>query len=138
MNPLNPFDSNIGLLNKVLDLRAQKAQVISSNIANAETPGFSPSRFEFEEDLKHAISQKEQTSLTSSHPNHITTAPAHFNSVVGKIRMEEDKAGIGDANGVSVADEMLDLTENALLYETTVQLLNKKMSLLKHVVQGGQ
>ena len=41
MDPLRPFDSNMQLLGKVLDLRAEKSQVISSNIANAETPGFS-------------------------------------------------------------------------------------------------
>ena len=52
MDPLRPFDSNMQLLSKVLDLRAQKAQVISSNIANAETPGYSASRFAFEEDFK--------------------------------------------------------------------------------------
>ncbi len=38
MDPLRPFDTNMQLMGKVLDLRAQKAEVISSNIANAETP----------------------------------------------------------------------------------------------------
>lgn len=138
MDPLKPFDSNIQLLSKVLDLRARKAQVISANIANSETPGFSPSRFDFEEDLNRALSKKKELTLETSHPSHIPLHPDHFNNVTGKVRIEKDNTGIGDANGVSVDQELLALSENELLYEASAQLLNKKLSILKHVISGGQ
>lgn len=138
MDPLRPFDSNMQLLGKVLDLRAQKAQVISSNIANAETPGYSSSQFDFEEDLANVIKKNNTITLSTSHEGHIPIGPANFNSVIGKIITEQDQTGIGDGNGVSVDQEMLALSENELLYETTAQLLKKKMSMLKHVISGGQ
>jgi flagellar basal-body rod protein FlgB len=138
MDPLRPFDSNMQLLSKVLDLRAEKAQVISANIANAETPGYSPSKFSFEEDLAHAIGRPNTLSLTTSNEVHISLGPANFNAVSGKIRTVEDQSGLGDGNGVSVDQEMLALSENELLYETTAQLLKKKLTLLKHVISGGQ
>ena len=138
MDPLRPFDTNMQLLGKVLDLRAQKAQVISSNIANAETPGYSSSQFDFEEDLANAIKKNNTITLSTSHEGHIPIGPANFNSVNGKIITEQDITGIGDGNGVSVDQEMLALSENELLYETTAQLLKKKMSMLKHVISGGQ
>lgn len=138
MDPLRPFDSNMQLLSKVLDLRAEKAQVISSNIANAETPGYSPSRFIFEEDLAHAIGRSSTLSLATSNEVHISLGPSNFNSVSGKIRTVEDPSSLGDSNGVSVDQEMLALSENELLYETTAQLLKKKLTLLKHVISGGQ
>lgn len=139
MDPLRPFDSNMQLLSKVLDLRAEKAQVISSNIANAETPGYSPSRFIFEEDLAHPIGRSSTLSLATSNEVHISLTPANFNSVSDKIRTVEDRSGLGDGNGVSVDQEMLALSENELLYEkTTAQLLKKKLTLLKHVISGGQ
>ncbi|NOR09959.1 MAG: flagellar basal body rod protein FlgB [Desulfovibrionaceae bacterium] len=138
MDPLRPFDTNMQLLGKVLDLRAQKAQVISSNIANADTPGYSSSQFDFEEDLAHAIKKNNAIKLSTSHEGHIPIGPANFNSVSGKIITEQDQTGIGDGNGVSVDQEMLALSENELLYETTAQLLKKKMSMLKHVISGGQ
>jgi len=34
--------------------------------------------------------------------------------------------------------EMMALSENELLYETSAQLLKKKITLLKHVISGGQ
>lgn len=140
MDPLRPFDSNMQLLSKVLDLRAQKAQVISSNIANAETPGYSSSRFDFEDDLASAIGKGKHNSirLATSNEAHMSLGPANFNSVSGKIIIEKDHTGIGDENGVSVDQEMLALSENELLYETTALLLKKKMTMLKHVISGGQ
>jgi flagellar basal-body rod protein FlgB len=126
------------LLSKVLDLRATKAQVISSNIANAETPGFSPSRFQFEKDLANAVGHKTGIQLETSNKAHIGIGPGNFNSVNGKVILEEEKSGIGDDNNVSVDQEMMALSENELLYETSAQLLKKKITLLKHVISGGQ
>ena len=138
MDILKPFDNNTLLLGKVLDLRARKAQTISSNIANAETPGFSPSRFTFEEDLAVALKGREGVKLTTSHDAHIALGPGNFNSINGKVVTEQAKTTIGDGNNVSVDQEMLALSENELLYETAAQLLKKKMSLIKHVISGGQ
>jgi flagellar basal-body rod protein FlgB len=137
MDPLKPFDANIQLLSKVLDLRAQKAQVISANIANAETPGYSANRFDFEEDLARAISAK-GFNLTTSHAAHIPLGPTNFHSVTGKVVTVQDETGIGDQNNVSVGQEMIDLSENELLYETAAQLLKKKLTQINYVVSGGQ
>ena len=138
MDPIKPFDANMQLLGKVLDLRAQKAQVISANIANAETPGFSPSRFDFEQDLIHALDKSKGIQLTRSDSAHIPLGPTNFLEVSGKVVMEKDQTGIGVKNGVNVDQEMLDLSENELLYETAAQLLKQKLTLLKHVISGGQ
>lgn len=138
MDPIQPFDANTRLLSKVLDLRAQKAQVISANIANAETPGFAPSRFDFEQDLAQALTGTRELQLSRSDARHIAPGPANFNEVTGKVVMVADKTGTGDKNGVNVDQEMLALSENELLYETAAQLLSKKLSLLKHVISGGQ
>ncbi len=138
MNLIKPFDYQTQLLGKVLDLRADKAQIISANIANAETPGFSPSRFRFEEDLAQAIQQNNHNRLTVTNPGHISLTPISFEAVNGKITVEKDLRGIGDKNGVNVNEEMISLSENELLYETTAQLLKKRLGLLKYVISGGQ
>lgn len=138
MDPVKPFDSQMALLKKVLDLRADKAQTISSNIANAETPGYSRAVFDFEDELKSAIHRGKSIDLATSNEKHITLAPANFESVVGKVTHVQDKTGIGDRNGIDVAREMIDLSENEIMYETSAQLLKKKLNLLKYVISGGQ
>lgn len=138
MDPLKPFDANMQLLGKVLDLRAKKAQVISANIANAETPGYAANRFDFEEDLAQAIKTGKGFKLATSHPGHLPVGPTNFNSVTGKIVTVKDATGIGDKNNVKVDQEMLDLSENELLYETAAQLLKMKMTQMNYVISGGQ
>ncbi|MEA3469060.1 MAG: flagellar basal body rod protein FlgB [Thermodesulfobacteriota bacterium] len=137
MKPLDPFDSNIKLLTKVLDLRSANQKIIATNIANAETPGYAKKVFEFEQQLQQAMSAKPGT-LATTHSRHIPLAPADINSVTGKVREIKDKTGIGDENGVNVDMEMIKLSENELLYETAAQLLKKKFTMLSYAVQEGK
>ncbi|WP_136807900.1 flagellar basal body rod protein FlgB [Desulfosediminicola flagellatus] len=132
------IDPGMQLLTKVLDLRAQNQQIIAANIANAETPGYSPAKFTFEDELRSVLSSQSGLQLTSSHQKHIPLGPRDIQSVQGTITINPDQTGIGDENGVSVDEEMLALSENELLYETAAQLLKKKMGILKYVVSGGQ
>lgn len=138
MEPKAPFDSGMQLLNKVLDLRAKNQQVIAANIANAETPGYSPAKFHFEDELRSVINSSSGLQLANSHTNHIPLGPRDINSVRGTITIHPDNTGIGDENGVSVDEEMIALSENELLYEAAAQLLKKKVGLIKYVVSGGQ
>ncbi|MCP3931088.1 MAG: flagellar basal body rod protein FlgB [Bacteroidetes bacterium] len=137
MNKISLTDTTSKLLEKVLDLRSTNQNVISSNIANSETPGYSPTRFEFENELKNAMG-KTDFSMTTSHQNHIPPGATSISTVNGSLITTKDKSGIGDENGVNVDMEMIALSENQILYETAAQLLKKKMTLLKYVVQGGQ
>ncbi len=138
MDSKAPFDSSFQLLSKVLDLRARNQQVIASNIANAETPGYSPAKFHFEEELRQAVGEKSSLPLANSHQAHIPLGSTDIDSVTGTITVQPDQTGIGDENGVSVADEMMALSENELLFEAAAQLLKKKLGLIKYVVSGGQ
>jgi flagellar basal-body rod protein FlgB len=133
-----PFDTNIQLLSKVLDLRSRNQQVIASNIANAETPGYSPAKFTFDEELKMAVGKSDELPLSQSHQAHIPIGPKDISSLSGTITITEDQTGIGDENGVKVDDEMLALSENQILYEAAAQLLKKKLSMISYVVSGGQ
>lgn len=136
MEKISLFDPNIHLLKKTLDLRSAKQQIIASNIANAETPGYAPVRFEFEQELQQALQVKGTAAKT--HADHFSIGGSDLGSVNGTISREPDTRGIGDENGVSIDKEMMALSENQLMYETAAQLLKKKLSQLSYVIQGGQ
>lgn len=138
MNPLTPFDTQMQLLGKVLDLRAKSGQFITANIANAETPGYSPSHLDFEQELSQAVKNGKGLQLSTSNSRHIPIGPSDFHQVAGKVVIENENRGVGDENGVSIDQEMLELSRNELLYETAAQLLKKKSTMIKHVISGGQ
>lgn len=137
MNPLNLMDRTSEILQKSLDLREKNQRVIASNIANAETPGYSPAKLDFEDSLRNAIKGRGPV-LATTHPQHIALGSQTISEVTGTITRTPDNTGIGDENGVSVDAEMISLSENQIMYETSAQLWKKKLSLLKHVVSGGQ
>lgn len=136
MPGIQQFDTTMHLLKKVLDLRARNQEVIAANIANAETPGYAAQTFTFEQELQRALSTGGPRPVTS-HPNHLPLAPSGLDQVQGTLTTQRDTTGLGDENSVSTDQEMIRLSENELLYEAAVTMLNKKLSLLKYVTNGG-
>ncbi len=136
MSNIGIFGRTFGLLEKVLDLRMQNQQVIASNIANADTPGFAPVKLEFEQGLKDALSGR-QAPLGQTHEQHFP-ATGQFSGVAAKVVRDRSQAGVGDGNGVDLDKQMVDLSENQILYEAATQMINKKLGLLKYVAQDGR
>lgn len=136
MPKIQQFDTTMQLLHKVLDLRAKNQEIIGSNIANAETPGFSARSFTFEEQLKSALSGGDMTPVVT-HSNHIPLSSTKVEQVTGTISIKQDTTGIGDENSVSVDQEMVKLSQNEILYEAAIAMLNKKMAMIKYAASGG-
>jgi flagellar basal-body rod protein FlgB len=127
------FDTTIQVLDKVLELRSQKLQSISANIANAETPGYARVKMEFEEQLREAVSG---TSQAVTHPGHMPNSPGQqMESFRADFYREKDLSGIGDGNSVNLEQEMVDLAANQIRFEAAISSLNKKFSMLKYVIQ---
>jgi len=134
--PINGlFDRTVGVLNKVLDLRHRNQQVISSNLANIDTPGYTPARLRFEEDLQQALESPNQAA-SPLHPNHFAIGGGSLEQVSGRIEHLVTNSGLGDQNGVNLDQEMVAQAENQLYYEAATTMLNKKLGLLKYIVQS--
>jgi flagellar basal-body rod protein FlgB len=136
MPGIHQFDTTMRLLHKVLDLRQKNQEIIGSNIANAETPGYSAQSFSFEQQLRSALSDNDLRPVATQ-SNHIPLIPANLEQVSGTVTSTRDATGIGDENSVSVDQEMMNLSENQILYEAAVTMLNKKLSMVKYAVNGG-
>jgi flagellar basal-body rod protein FlgB len=136
MPGIQQFDTPMKLLQKVLDLRSKNQEVIGSNIANAETPGYAAQSLNFEDQLQSALSGNSLRPV-ATHPTHFPVAPTSLEQVNGIVTVKKDTTGIGDQNTVSVDQEMIKLSENEILYEAAVTMLNKKLSLIKYAANGG-
>ena len=136
MPGIHQFDTTMRLLQKVLDLRQKNQEVIGSNIANAETPGYAAQSFSFEQQLQGALSGND-LQPTVTQPNHIPLVPANLDQVTGTVTSTKDKSGFGDENTVSLDQEMVKLSQNEIMYEAAITMLNKKLSMVKYVTNGG-
>ena len=131
-------DQTINVLQKSLDLRAQKQQVIAANIANAETPGYAARKISFEDNLQQAIERPAAARPGPTDPRHFPLGAGGVDSVRARIDRVEQQSPLGDGNSVSLDEEMLDMAENQLLFEASSQMLKKKFSMLKYVAGGGR
>jgi flagellar basal-body rod protein FlgB len=133
------FNTTINLLGRSLDLRAENHNRISANIANAETPGYSPTALSFDRELQDAVRTRGQAAIAPTHPRHIPLKGSlmSLDQVTGTI--VEDKSAINslDRNGVELENEMGKMVQNQIMFTASIQLLTKKFEGLKTAIKGG-
>lgn len=126
---------NLALI-KQLDASSLRQKIIANNIANINTPQFKKSRVSFEENLKKAISSK-NIDLRKSHSSHITITPK-LSQIKPEVLEVKNTRMRGKGNNVDLEQEMVNLSRNALTYQTIGQVLNGRISTLEHVINGGR
>jgi flagellar basal-body rod protein FlgB len=121
------FDPIIGALNTSLNLRLLNQNVISANIANADTPGYKAKVVEFEGALRDA--------LAADGPGR---AGRRTNDAVHP-EVYDDPKGVEslDGNTVDRAAEMAKMAENQILYDASVEMLKRKLGMLKYAISEG-
>lgn len=129
------FDPTIGALNTSLNLRLMNQNVISSNIANADTPGYKAKAVEFESALRDALGTEDKLKLEETHDKHIV--PRATDPI--DVEIYEDPNGVEslDGNTVDRAAEMAKMAENQIQYDASVEMLKKKLGMLKYAISEG-
>jgi flagellar basal-body rod protein FlgB len=128
------FDSTISLIEQTLNLRSFKHKVLSSNIANLETPGYRARDVKFADELKKIGGGSMAGGLVNTHPGHIGTSSG--NSVNPEVTYVSTEAKALDGNTVSVDAEMVKLSENTMMYSLSAKLIKAKFRTLMAAIKG--
>ncbi len=126
-------DKTMQALASSLNFRQMRNDLISSNIANAETPGYKAKAIDFEEALSRALDIDGNLSMNTADNKHYDVGSGGFNNLQPEIYEETEGVTSIDGNTVDRDKEMALMAENQLLYNATVQLLNKKLGMLKYI-----
>lgn len=132
------FDKTTNALATSLSMRQLRHNVTSSNIANAETPGYHAKKMDFEGALQRALDLDGVNSLTTSSPEHFAVGGVSVSKTRPDIYEDPEGAVNNDGNTVDVEKEMSALSENAIMYKAALQLINKKMAALKYAASEGR
>ena len=133
---MSGFDATIQGLDTAMNLRLVNQNVISANIANADTPGYKSKKVEFEGALRQALAVDDSLPLEGDSPEHIiirSTDPV-------SPAIADDMNGVEslDGNTVNRSEEMAKMAENQLLYDAAAEMLKKKLGMLKYsITEGG-
>jgi len=123
------FDS-VYFQNTVIGSAMQAAifrnEVISNNIANADTPGFKKSRVEFEDSLRRALDNIKRTGVKDISGVDMRAALANESF---SYRIDE--------NNVDMEVEMSELYQNAAKYDALVAMAQNNNRRFSLIVRGG-
>ena len=132
------FDGTVTVLEKVMDFRSRRQNVIISNIVNADTPGFKAFDIVMDEEMgRIASGTGGGLRLESTNPAHFSTADDTSGGIRVKYVQQEKMINKGDKNTVDLDRSMTSLAENNLLYNALAQTISKKFKMLKSVISGG-
>jgi flagellar basal-body rod protein FlgB len=123
---VNIEDRTFKALASSLNFRQMRQDLISSNIANAETPGYKSKRIDFDN----------QQTLNTDDPRHFNVGGGGFDNLEPSIYEDPNGVVSEDGNTVDRDEEMAKMAENKILYDASVALLNKKLGQLRYSIES--
>lgn len=129
-------DKTLKALSSSLNFRQMRQEMISANIANAETPGYRSKRVDFEAALARALDVDGNMSMKTADAKHYDVGSGGFDNLKPAIYDDPNGVVSEDGNTVDRDREMALMAENKILYDASVQLLAKKLGLMKYAVQS--
>lgn len=126
------LDNAFGIHAKAMSLRTHRAEVLATNIANAETPNYLAKDFDFNAVLQSAAEGRSAMQSTSA--NHIQGGDTELMGQDLMYRLPEQPSI--DGNTVELQTERAEFTKNAMQYQASVRFLNGKVSGLLTAIRG--
>jgi flagellar basal-body rod protein FlgB len=122
-----------------LSLRAQRQQVLASNIANADTPNYKARDIDFGKALQGAMSRSAAApALAATAPNHLAASGSVGGSSGANAPLLYRKplqASI-DGNTVEMDTERNQFADNAIRYEAGLTMISGQIKGLLAAIQG--
>jgi flagellar basal-body rod protein FlgB len=143
------FDATLSQLERSLDVRLLRHNLLAGNLANVDTPGFRPKDLDF----TAAMLSVENRSQDSAALEAVTTTPGHMQIGVpigsasaqdGQLSPKDlpvidipsSNASL-DGNTVDLDRTMVAMAENALQYGASARAASRKLAILKYVASDG-
>lgn len=120
------LDQHLAVLSQAMNMRTQRHQVLASNIANADTPGYKARDFSFESAMQNALAGRGNSgiALARTAAGHIADTSAGAAHAAIQFRKETQSAV--DGNTVDMDVERAQIAENALQYQILTQFISEK------------
>ena len=134
------FDSALGIHDQALKLRSQRAELLASNIANADTPGYKARDIDFKAALQSVQANKANPvaahahELKVTHGNHIQTSTSSSINTETQYRVPH-QASL-DGNTVDSHLEKSAFADNAMRYQASLSFLDGKFKGLMAAIKG--
>jgi flagellar basal-body rod protein FlgB len=115
-------------------LRSQRQQVIASNIANADTPGYVARDFDFAQALKNASGDLGGSTVAATHAGHMGLGGARAGQPELAYTVQTQPSQ--DGNSVDLDRERANFVDNSVRYESTLRFINGHVKTMLSAITG--
>lgn len=133
---INKLDEALRFHQTALSLRSARQELLASNIANADTPGYKARDIDFASALQNALGgSSAKLSMATSSSQHLegNTAGSLMGSPVLYRKPDQPSA---DGNTVNMDVERAQFADNALRYEASVKFTSDELKDMLAALQG--
>lgn len=136
---LDKLDNEFRFQQQALSLLSRRQDILASNIANADTPGYQARDIDFSQQLKNAMSEDTQStnsltlSLTSG--KHIPGAAPKMHDQQLLYRIPDQPSA--DGNTVDMDRERVNFADNNVKYQSSLTLLGSQIKNMMSVINQG-
>ena len=134
------LDQTLSFQSTALKLRSERQQMLSANIANADTPNYKAVDFDFGRALANATGA--QNGAAATQPVQLAaTAPGHsggatLSSLPVNVQYRTASQASVDGNTVEMDSERAQFAENAVRYEASLKFLNGQIKTMLSALQS--
>jgi len=128
------------LLKKAMDYRAARQDMISSNIANADTPYYKPRDIRFEDALiakKNELYHDDSRQLKMAVTNERDLEPQkETSSLKPTLFFRDGHMARNDGNSVDIDVETTEMSKNSIMFNALVMAAKKDSAIFKSVIDS--
>ncbi len=144
---MDRLDNALNFHQTALRIRGQRQELLSANIANADTPNFKARDIDFNSLMKNALAGQSGGSLQAGGALQATkTNAAHLSAKIDSTTQSSSPFGAtpyrvplqnsADGNTVDMDVERNQFTDNAIRYEASITMLNGQLKKIMSAIQG--
>jgi flagellar basal-body rod protein FlgB len=127
------FDPTVRFLEKAAGFRVARQEVVASNLANADTPGFIAKDVPFDAYLAQAAAPEGTAAApVATNPRHMGVMPGSH-ALPPPVEEEGDPTRV-DGNNVVLEKEMSKMAENTVGYLTEMTLVSRKLRMVRSAI----
>lgn len=131
------FGQHIQVTEKAMDLRLQRQNLVTANVANINTPGYKARRLEFEKQMQHALDLDATGRMTRTSGEHLPSV-FHTSTFKGDITSKFEPRIIYGEDSVDIDKEMSELAKNSQMYSALAQIIRKNFTGMQKVIMASK
>ncbi|NOY71174.1 MAG: flagellar basal body rod protein FlgB [Gammaproteobacteria bacterium] len=128
------FDKLVGVHEQALSIRAKRNELLASNLANVDTPGYKARDIDFKTALSQANGDQNSGSIKQTHARHLSNSMSGLPNAELLYRVPNQPTL--DGNTVDAQVEQAEFGENALRYQASLHFLDRRFKGIISALKG--